>query len=138
MKDASHHRPAYWLIAALLAVDVTVFMLQKAATRTQASSLPAVVLHAVKTPMLWVALALALLQLWLWTTILRRSDIGWAYVFTGLAYPLTMIAACLFWQDHYDPRVWLGALLIAAGVAVLGPHTTAPERGESESKAHTG
>jgi Kef-type K+ transport system membrane component KefB len=117
----AHHRGAYVLLGALLAVDVAVFMLQKAASRTDAAGAGEVLMHAATSPMLWIAVALAPAQLWLWTKILRHSDIGWAYALTSFAYPLTMLAASLLLRERYGLQVWMGAFLITAGVVVLGP-----------------
>jgi drug/metabolite transporter (DMT)-like permease len=134
----AHHRGTYLLLAALLAVDVVVFMLQKVASQTDATGAREVLMHAAASPMLWIAVGLAPVQLWLWTKILRRSDIGWAYALTSLAYPLTMLAAVSFLRERYDLHVWLGALLITAGVVVLGPQHKTSANPESRPEDQGG
>jgi uncharacterized membrane protein len=126
VKHPTHHRGAYLLLGALLAVDVVVFMLQKAASQTDAAGAREVLTHAAASPMLWIAVGLAPVQLWLWTKILRRSEIGWAYALTSLAYPLTMLSASVLLRERYDLHVWTGAFLITAGVVVLGPQHKSP------------
>lgn len=101
------------------------FVLQKAASRTGgADDGWAYLVDMLRSPLLWVAIAMTPIQLWLWTVTLRRTDLGWAYPVTALAYPLTMIVALLAFGESYNWHVWLGAILITAGAAVLGP----PER----------
>ena len=112
------------LLAALLAADVTVYVLQKAASASTASGAGHFFSGVARAPSLWLALALGPVQLWLWTRILKRSDIGWAYPLTALAYPLTMVAAAAIFGERYGTRVWLGAAVIAAGALVIGPSTS--------------
>lgn len=115
------------LMVALLAADVAVFLLQKVSSSGgHDESLVAFFVTLMRTPTLWLAVSLMPVQLWLWTRILARADIGWAYPVTSLAYPLTMILAALVLSERYDWHVWIGALLITAGAAVLGP----PQRSE--------
>jgi drug/metabolite transporter (DMT)-like permease len=124
----------------LLAVDVAVFTLQKAASTTEAEGTSAVLVHAASSPMLWTAIGLAPVQLWLWTRVLRRSDIGWAYAITSLAYPLTMLTAGVLFHERYEWNVWLGALLITAGAGVMGPpaHSHSPEAQANDAEAESG
>lgn len=128
-------RHTFLLLAALLAADVAVFLLQKyAATDASApdpstpsvQATPSFLRAVLSEPALWGAILLAPVQLLLWTRVLRGSDLGWAYAITALAYPLTMLAALLLFHERYDWHVWLGAALIAAGAAVLGPSAPNP------------
>jgi drug/metabolite transporter (DMT)-like permease len=131
-----HHRGAFARLGLLLLVDVAVFLLQKAASGDEPQGASDVLRHAAASPLLWLALILAPVQLWLWTQILERSDIGWAYALTSFAYPLTMLFASVLWRERYDAHVWVGALLITAGVLVLGPqHRTGPSVGDPSSGA---
>lgn len=109
------------MIGALLAADVAVFALQKLASEVQGSTPLAFLWTVARQPALWVAVALGPVQLWLWTRILRRADIGWAYPVTALAYPITMVVASLTFRERYDWHVWAGAGLITAGAVVIGP-----------------
>ena len=120
-------RPVHaWIpLGALLVADVCVFVLQKAASHTEDGATWWNYLNEViRSPLLWVAVALTPLQLWLWTITLRRSDLGWAYPVTALAYPITMLVALAVFHERYSWHVWLGAGLITLGAATLGP----PER----------
>ena len=121
-----------WLpLAGLLAADVCVFVLQKGASSSDATHEGwAYLLDVVRSPLMWVAIGLTPLQLWLWTVTLRRSDLGWAYPVTALAYPITMLIAFAVFGEHYSWHVWVGAGLITAGAAVLGPpeQTAASEK----------
>lgn len=110
------------LMLALLAVDVAAFLLHKVASKGRPDeSVVHFFVKLVQTPALWIAVGLMPVQLWLWTRILARADIGWAYPLTSLAYPLTMILAAVVLAERYDWHVWVGAVLISAGAAVIGP-----------------
>lgn len=74
----------------------------------------------VAKPWIWFGLLTAPLQLWLWTRILRKTDLSTAYPATTLSYPLTMLSAVFLFGEHLSPLVWIGALLVMAGVAAIG------------------
>lgn len=115
------------LMIALLAVDVAVFMLQKMASSGDTDEGWRFFVTLLRSPTVWLMVCLLPVQLWLWTRILASSDIGWAYPVTSLAYPLTMVMAALVFSERYDWHVWVGALLITAGAAVLG----SPQRSDT-------
>jgi len=71
-------------------------------------------------PLLWLGIVLSVLQLWTWTRILALTELSLAYPITSLAYPLTMIAAVIFFHEHLSVTVWIGAILISTGVALVG------------------
>jgi len=112
-----------WLIfAALLLLDVVVWMIEKIGVSSVVSGETAFMLGLAKQPLIWIAIALGPMQLWLWTRILGKSDLSLAYPLTSLAYPLTMICAQIFFHEHIGWMVWLGAILITSGVAMIGSH----------------
>jgi len=119
---------AWGPLGLLLVVDIAVPLLQKAASKSShGDDVWDYYLALLANASLWIALALAPLQLLLWTIVLKRCDLGWAYPITALAYPLTMFAAAFCFGERYDWHVWTGAMLITLGAAVLGPpeHTGA-------------
>jgi drug/metabolite transporter (DMT)-like permease len=125
--------PAWAPLAALLAADIAVFLLQKGASRGEhGGSAMDYLLEVAKSPLLWCAVAMTPVQLWLWTTTLRRADLGWAYAVTALSYPLTMVVATVLFSEHYDWHVWAGAALITGGAMALGPAESGS--GSDESK----
>lgn len=72
--------------------------------------------------------------------ILAGRQIGWAYPLTSLAYPLTMILAAVVLAERYDWHVWVGAVLISAGAAVIGPpmRTSLLPRGVCDGEVEVG
>lgn len=120
--------PASWMVGGLLLVDVTVFLLQKSAAASAAAE-ATFLTGVLGRPALWASLCLAPLQLLLWTRLLSRTALGWAYAITSLAYPLTMLAASALFGERYDRHVWIGAILITAGAALIGPSSTPHDDG---------
>jgi hypothetical protein len=128
------HGLAWLPLAGLLAADVGVFVLQKGASAAEAKAQGwEYLLEVVRSPLMWLAIGLTPLQLWLWTVTLRRSDLGWAYPVTALAYPITMLIAYGVFHEHYSWHVWLGAGLITAGAGVLGPPEKTEHRTDKEA-----
>jgi drug/metabolite transporter (DMT)-like permease len=114
----------YILMAGLLMTDVARFLFEKLAS-THVTHLD---LHGAaflwgmcRQPLVWWALLLGPLQLWMWTRILARIDLSVAYPISGLNMPLTVIAATLLLGEHLSWQVWAGAVLITVGGAILGP-----------------
>ena len=114
------------LFAALLTLDVVGYLLDRVASR-HGSIADATGLHfyrnIVTQPWIWMAFALGPLQLLTWTRILKTTDLSLAYPITSLNSPVTMLVAQIMWQEHLSAAVWIGAILITAGVVVLGKDT---------------
>jgi drug/metabolite transporter (DMT)-like permease len=110
----------YLLFTALLCLDITTFLVEKTGSTHAAASGREFALAILTQPWLWLVLSLKLLQLFTWTRILATIDISLAFPLTGLAYPLTMLAAVVLLKEHLDWQVWLGGILITLGAAVLG------------------
>ncbi len=69
---------------------------------------------------MWLGVGLGLLQLLVWTGILARTELSVAVPISSLCYPLTMVAAQLVFRERLGWPVWVGALLITLGVAIVG------------------
>jgi uncharacterized membrane protein len=75
---------------------------------------------AVFTP--WVALGIALLILWLLArmTLLSWADLSFVVPVTAVGYALAAAAGHFLLGEQVSPQRWAGALLIAAGAALVG------------------
>jgi len=111
------------LFALLLVIDVTALLSEKLAAL---SAGPAIgqeqyfywqLLHKGWT---WLALALGPVQLLIWSNILKRSDLSFAYCVSSLCFPATMLAAYILLKEHIDTCAWLGAFLVTFGAALIG------------------
>ena len=112
------------LLAVLVSLDVAVRLLEKAAVVGSIADIHAAFAVSLLTqPCWWFGLALGPLQLWTWTRILTQTELSLAYPVSSISYPLTMIAAQLGFGEHLGARVWIGALCITAGVAIVGSTT---------------
>ena len=130
MTTTPKHRFPWILLAMLLALDVVVWLAEKKGVGLSEAGDWGFARNVVAQPLIWLAVGMGPVQLWLWTLILRRSDLSLAYPLTSLAYPLTMIAAWGVFGEHVSWLVWLGALLITFGVAVMGSHEPSASGGE--------
>lgn len=120
MKHARHFPWAAF--ALLLLLDVIVWLIEKKGVSNVGTGGTGFVVGVAQQPLIWIAIAVGPLQLWLWTRILGGSDLSLAYPLTSLSYPLTMICAQAFFGEHISGMVWMGAILITAGVALMGHH----------------
>ena len=119
-------RPFPWVsFVVLLLVDIIVWMFEKQGVAHAASGNVSFMLGVTAQPLIWIAVALGPLQLWLWIRILAGGDLSLAYPLTSLAYPLTMLCAQFIFHEHINWQVWMGAILITAGVALIGSHEPA-------------
>lgn len=107
------------LFVLLLTVDLSVQLVYKTAETIYPHS-AGFDLAVLLRPMIWLGLGLSLLQLWIWTSILKRTHLSVAYPVSSLAYPLTMLMGLLVFHERLSPEVWLGASLVVAGVSVIG------------------
>jgi drug/metabolite transporter (DMT)-like permease len=111
----------YLLLAALLCVDVSTYLLEKVACSRAGGEGLVFLLAMLRQPLLWISLALGPLQLFLWTKILGRLDLSVAYPISGLNMPLTIIASTILLGEKLSWSVWIGAALITLGGAIIGP-----------------
>jgi drug/metabolite transporter (DMT)-like permease len=110
----------YALLGLLLALDVAVFMLQKTASLRASGHGVSFFASLGLQIWTWLALALGPVQLVIWTRILGRMDISLAYPLTSLAYPLTLLCAEFILGESVDRQVWMGAIMITLGAAIMG------------------
>ncbi len=114
-------RVPWKLLTFLIILDVTVRLLDKIAVLASAGHrLSAFTWTLLHQPCWWIGLGLGPLQLWVWMRILARTKLSVAYPLSSLGYPLTMVAAWLIFKEHLSWQVWLGAIFMTAGVALVG------------------
>jgi multidrug transporter EmrE-like cation transporter len=78
------------------------------------------VLRLLRQPLLWAGFALTGFAAVVWFEVLSRLSLSVAYPFLSLSYVIMLFAAHWFLRDPITwPRV-LGALLVCAGVLLMG------------------
>ena len=118
--DKNKKNIPYMLFIVLLALDVVIMLIQKIAAN-QAQEVDSLFYISLLTqPLLWIGLGLAPFQLLVWTKILACTELSIAYPISSFSYPLTMLAAQFVLGEHLNFKVWIGALLITLGVAIVG------------------
>jgi len=113
-----NRRTLLWFVL-LMALDVTVWVLQKGAVLNAGAASNSLAQALFKQPFAWLALLLAPLQLLLWTRVLARTELSLAYAATSMSCPLTMLAAVLLYHEKLSADIWIGALMITLGVSLL-------------------
>jgi len=70
----------------------------------------------------WVVLGISLLLLWLAArmALLSWADLSFVAPVTAVGYALAAVAGRFLLGEHVSPQRWAGALLIAAGTALVG------------------
>ncbi len=108
------------LLMMLVALDVAMRLLEKAAVVGSLQTHTTFALGLLRQPWWWIGIALGPFQLWVWTGILARTELSIAYPLSSIAYPLTMVAAWLVFHEHLSGQVWVGAAFMTVGVAIVG------------------
>ncbi|MBY0449664.1 MAG: hypothetical protein K2X01_03450 [Cyanobacteria bacterium] len=103
----------------LLAIDVLLLLLEKIAALHAHGEGWNYFYDLLSHHYFWMAIALAPLQLWLWTQILKHVDLSLAYPLFSLSYPLSMVVAQWVLGETVSTTAWLGAGLITIGVGLL-------------------
>lgn len=129
---AMHRKTLFWF-GLLMALDVAVWVLQKGAVRHAEAIGGSLAMALLKQPFAWSALLLAPLQLVLWMRVLSRTELSLAYPATSISYPFTMLAAVLLYHEKLSADVWIGAILITAGVWMLFSKSATPRLGAAGS-----
>ena len=82
---------------------------------------PAVTIaRAAREPRLWLGLALFGISALFWLVVLSRVPLSLAYPFVGLSYILVVASARLFLHEHVPVLRWVGVLVVAVGIAIVG------------------
>jgi drug/metabolite transporter (DMT)-like permease len=119
------------LFALLLCADVTVLLSEKLAALSAGTAVGQEgefywqLAHRGWT---WLAIGLGPVQLFIWSNILKRSELSFAYCVSSLCFPATMIAANILLNEHVDLTAWFGAILVTLGAALIGSSSTNVDR----------
>ncbi len=119
-------RIPYGRFAVLIALNVLALLAEKMAAIHSSGTGLIFYKHLVTQGWMWLGIGLGPLQLWVWTGILARTELSLAFPISSLCYPLTMVAAQLVFREQLGWEVWVGALLITLGVAIVS--STSVER----------
>ena len=76
--------------------------------------------RAVREPLLWVGLLLFAISAVFWLVVLSRVPLSLAYPFAGLSYVVIVVADRYLLHEHVPSLRWLGAFVVAAGIAMIG------------------
>ncbi len=84
------------------------------------SALGETVVRALKEPRLWVGLILFGVSAVFWLVVLSRVRLSVAYPFVGVSYILIVAFARFVHNEHVPPLRWLGVVVIAIGITIIG------------------
>lgn len=76
--------------------------------------------RAIKTPRLWIGLALFGISALFWLVVLSRVPLSVAYPFVGVSYILIVGFSRVFLHEHVPTLRWIGVLIVAVGIAIVG------------------
>ena len=122
------------LFALLLTLDVSVMLIFKYVELSLHLE-PTYFFKVATSPLVWTGLTIAAMQLWVWTRILKRTELSLAYPICSMAYPITMLMATLLFHERLSLQVWIGALFIVGGVILIGATSQNPESQDADSPA---
>ena len=111
--------PWIWIFL-LLSLEISAWMFDKVAILHASGSGFDFYISLISKPWIWCSILQRPLWFFIWNHILRNADLSKAYPITSLSYPLTMFAAQFFFHETPSLTVWIGGMLIALGVGVLG------------------
>ena len=80
----------------------------------------ALVARVLSQPRFWMAISGMATFFFIWTSILSYADLTFVLPFTALTYVLNALLAPVMLHETVSPTRWLGVLLIAAGVGLVG------------------
>lgn len=72
-----------------------------------------------KNPIMWLAIFLAVVNLWLWCLVLSIFDLSFAYPLFSISYVLMMLSGRFFFKEPLDNFKYLGMSLIVLGSFIL-------------------
>jgi drug/metabolite transporter (DMT)-like permease len=108
------------LFVVLLILDVSVLVLEKfgaTAAGTAVGDEFGFTLRLAQTPWVWGVAVLSLLQLFVWTRILSKTELSVAYPISSLFFPLAMLCSVFLFREHVSWVAWTGGILITLGIA---------------------
>lgn len=77
-------------------------------------------IRAAREPRLWLGLFLFGVSALFWLVVLSRIDLSIAYPIVGISYILIVLFARLFLNEHVPTLRWVGVVVVAAGIAIIG------------------
>ncbi len=78
------------------------------------------ILRTLRKPMLWLGIALWLVELVVWTVVLEHVPLSIAFPMMSLTYLATLLGGALMYHETITRRHLLGAFCITFGVACVG------------------
>jgi multidrug transporter EmrE-like cation transporter len=78
------------------------------------------IVRVAKEPRLWLGLTLFGISAVFWLVVLSRVDLSVAYPLVGLSYIVVVLFSKLFLQEQVTALRWLGVLVIALGITLVG------------------
>jgi len=79
-----------------------------------------VLVRAAKEPLLWAGLFLFGISALFWLVVLSRVRLSVAYPVVGISYIVIVLFARFRLHEHVPPLRWLGVVVIATGIAIIG------------------
>jgi len=73
-----------------------------------------------REPMLWIGLSLFGISAVFWLVVLSRVPLSVAYPSVGMSYIVVVAFERFVRHEHVPSLRWLGVLVIAAGIAMIG------------------
>lgn len=135
-KANSLKRIPVFLFVMLLTLDVSVLIFEKLGANASGTALGdelAFSWRLLQNPCIWAVVILSLLQLFVWSKILSKTDLSIAYPVSSLFFPLTMLASVGLFHEHVSWSAWLGGILITAGIAFVGSEKKAESNVEIQT-----
>jgi multidrug transporter EmrE-like cation transporter len=125
-------RPSGWVISLALLVVSVGFAIAgqltlKAAMDSvgrigskEVSNAGSTIARAAKEPKLWIGLVLFGISAIFWLVVLSRVPLSVAYPIVGISYVLIVLFARVFLGEHVPLSRWIGVLVVALGIAIVG------------------
>ena len=76
--------------------------------------------RAAREPRVWFGLGLFGVSALFWLVVLSRVPLSVAYPFVGISYILIVLLARYALHERVPPLRWVGVVVVAAGIAVIG------------------
>jgi drug/metabolite transporter (DMT)-like permease len=83
-------------------------------------------LAAIRTPGVWIGLALYILATMSWLVVLSRIDLSVAYPLGSMNYVLVTLMAATVLGENVSPLRWVGTLSILLGILVVARGERSP------------